>query len=239
MRQCGGEAQAGPYFRREGDERVGVPAVELTIEDGLGVRQVITLEVVVQTRPRRSKVGNARRAADPGAAQHHHVPHALLLHEPPGHAPQAGRRRRVRPAVFVVVVLRGRFFRRGAPSRTLPALEFGALESPVDLSSPVVPLALVLVLQPRRRDPRGQFRHLAAAFRIVERAAVIAAGGSRPDVSTAAAVAVAVVALVPRRRPAADIPGLRRCTFVSASAVAGGGAGRGPRRRRRHGPPAR
>ncbi len=67
MRDRGGVSQSRPEFARQVHERIGIAAVKPQVEDRLGKRKVVLLQVVVQTRAGTAEVGYTRVAAYAGA----------------------------------------------------------------------------------------------------------------------------------------------------------------------------
>ena len=67
MRDRGGVSQSRPEFARQVHERIGITAVKSQVEDRLGKREVVLLQVVVQTSAGAAEVGYPRVAADASA----------------------------------------------------------------------------------------------------------------------------------------------------------------------------
>jgi hypothetical protein len=61
MCQSGSMLDARPYFGRQRTKGGRIDPVKVQIKDSLGIREIVLLQIVVETRTWRSKVGNACR----------------------------------------------------------------------------------------------------------------------------------------------------------------------------------
>lgn len=66
----------------QGKERVWVSVEKVDLEYGLGVRQVVLLQVVVEATAWRPEIRDATGSTDPGSGHHHHPLAAALLDAP-------------------------------------------------------------------------------------------------------------------------------------------------------------